>query len=56
MIQSASDGEIERRKKEECYTTRAVFEHLKALTPDAAPQAYLQGLIDQIAERDRFGS
>jgi hypothetical protein len=48
-------AEIERRKrsKEECYTTKEVFEHLKSLTPDSAMQTYLQRLIDEIAERDK---
>jgi hypothetical protein len=48
-------AEIRRRQesKEPCYTTKEVFEHLKSLAPDLATQGYLQGLIDEVAERDK---
>ena len=48
-------AEIERfkRSKEECYTTKEVFEHLKSPTADQAMHAYLQSLIDEVSERDK---
>jgi hypothetical protein len=47
-------AEIERRKKlaHKGYTTKEVFEHLKALTEDEAMRLHLQKLIDQLVERE----
>jgi hypothetical protein len=38
------------------YTTRQVFEHLQRITEDPAMRDYLQGIIDDLAERDRCDS
>jgi hypothetical protein len=50
-----SPDELKRRKERNPpgRTTREVLEHLKSLTTDEAARTHLQGIINEVATRDR---
>jgi hypothetical protein len=50
-----SPEELRRRRESKLpgHTTREVLEHLKTLTTDERALAHLQGVINEVAQRDR---